>query len=292
MSKTRNTSLDFPADPNVGDTYKGWTWDGYKWVAMSSAEGSSGVEEAPADSLVYGRSDAAWVEVTTGGDVEEAPEDSTLYGRKDGDWEAVPVSSGGLDPAIWTDQLANDLAIMASDYVSSNFPIHPLIQWTGGYLQIGVWRIGEGPLGFQIIYSDSTDGLVFTEAGVIRATGNITSASVNVIPAGLTRGNTFNAGKWLISNIGDPLYFYYDGVCEIILQKNGDLEILGNTTANRNSVVKTADWRSIDHDFGNWYMTTENDDLQFVNNNGPMASLIGGGSIAAAGTVKTGEAFI
>jgi hypothetical protein len=265
-------TLDFPANPSTGDKHKGWKWDGEKWVATASASGG----------------------------IDEAPEDSTLYGRKDGDWEAIPTSNGGggdddcacLNPTIWDDQLGLDLKLMASDYVSSNFPIHPLIQWTGGYLQIGVWRIGEGPLGFQMIYSDQPDGMAFTEAGVIRTTGNITSASVNVIPAGLTRGNTFNAGKWLISNIGDPLYFYYDGVCELILQKNGDLEILGNTTAYRNSVVRAADWRSIDHDFGNWYMTTENDDLQFVNNNGPMASLIGGGSVAAAGTVKTGEEFI
>lgn len=249
-------ALDFPANPSAGDEHKGWKWDGEKWVSTGTSSG--------------------------GGD----------GGGGDGGGGGSGGDCACLNPDIWNDQLGLDMALMASDYVSSNFPIHPLIQWTGGYLQIGVWRIGEGPLGFQMIYSDQPDGLVFTEAGVLRSTGQITSSSTNVIPAGLTRGNTFNAGKWMISNIGDPLYFYYDGVCEIILHKEGNLEILGTAIANRNSVVRTAAMDTIDHDFGNWYITTENDDLQFVNNNGPMASLIGGGSIAAAGTVKTAEDFI
>ena len=220
-------------------------------------------------------------------------------------WVSMASASGGggdcecPNPNVWTDELGTDLGLVIDHYLStagegggSLYPIHPLINWTGGFLQIDKWRIGVGTLGFQMIYSDQPDGMVFTNDGVIRCTGQITSASNNVIPARMTRGNTFKVGDWIISNVGEPLYFYYQGELEFLLSKEGNVEINGAAIANRGSTAKTVDTRAIDHDFGDWYMTTENDDLEFANNNGVMATLTGGGSIAAAGTVKTGEVFI
>jgi hypothetical protein len=232
--------------------------------------------------------------VTTGGDVEEAPEDNTLYGRKDGDWEAVPVSSGGLDPAVWTDQLANDLAIMASDYVSTNFPIHPLIEWTGGFLQLGAWRIGVGPLGFQMIYYDTPEGVVFTDSGVVRVTGEVRGQSDDVIDvvSKSTRANKFTLGDFIISNVGERLCFYYQDTLKAVVDENGHLNMLGQAIANYGSAVKSVDVRSADYSFGDWFMSADGDKLSFGTDAGVMATVIGEGSLAGTGTVKEDEVLI
>ena len=50
---TNTRVLDFPANPAVGDTYKGWKWDGEKWAGIpgTSSAGSSVTvsDETPAD---------------------------------------------------------------------------------------------------------------------------------------------------------------------------------------------------------------------------------------------------
>ena len=306
-----SVSDDMPTDSESGDMWyctkddnEGmFVFDNGVWFESTTAalegpqgpEGpAGGIEEAPEDSLIYGRSDAAWVEVTTGGDVEEAPEDNTLYGRKDGDWEAVPVSSGGLDPAVWTDQLANDLAIMASDYVSTNFPIHPLIEWTGGFLQLGAWRIGVGPLGFQMIYYDTPEGVVFTDSGVIRATGEVRGQSDDVIDvvSKSTRANKFTLGDFIISNVGERLCFYYQDTLKAVVDENGHLNMLGQAIANYGSAVKSVDVRSADYSFGDWFMSADGDKLSVGTDAGVMATVIGEGSLAGTGTVKEDEVLI
>lgn len=55
--------LDFPDNPQEGDVFEGWTWDGEKWIP---------------------------VEADDGGGIPDAVHDGTLYGRKDGEWEPVP----------------------------------------------------------------------------------------------------------------------------------------------------------------------------------------------------------
>lgn len=63
------------------------------------------VNEAPVDSLVYGRSDSAWTTVT-----EEAPIDSDVYGRVNGAWTAVP-SIAPIDSEQYV-QLNGDWSIL------------------------------------------------------------------------------------------------------------------------------------------------------------------------------------
>jgi hypothetical protein len=41
--------LDFPANPNTGDTYAEWTWDGTKWVLSAGAGGGVVFGTAPPD---------------------------------------------------------------------------------------------------------------------------------------------------------------------------------------------------------------------------------------------------
>lgn len=203
-------------------------------------------------------------------------------------------SGGGLDPAIWTDQLANDLAVMASDYVSKNFPIHPLIEWTGGFLQLGVWRIGVGPLGFQMIYYDTPDGVVFTDSGVIRVTGEVRGQSDDVIDvvSKSTRANKFTLGDFIIANVGERLCFYYQDTLKAVIDENGHLNMTEQAIANYGSVVKSVDLMSADHSFGDWFMSADGDKLSFGTDAGVMATVIGEGSFAGTGTVKGSEVLV
>jgi hypothetical protein len=72
-----------PADPVTGmqwlDSTTGlvFIWDDDKWIEFP--HGFNGLEEAPEDSLIYGRQDGQWVEVSVSGgsvdwiDIENKP---------------------------------------------------------------------------------------------------------------------------------------------------------------------------------------------------------------------------
>lgn len=49
--------LVFPSNPNVGDQFGNWQWDGRKWT--NQAHGAV-PEEAPHDGVTYGRVDESW----------------------------------------------------------------------------------------------------------------------------------------------------------------------------------------------------------------------------------------
>lgn len=52
--------LDFPSNPNVGDTYERWEWDGSKWICAPDEDGG-GIGEAPMDGQSYVRNNGQWV---------------------------------------------------------------------------------------------------------------------------------------------------------------------------------------------------------------------------------------
>jgi hypothetical protein len=242
---------------------------------LQDAIDGAGIEEAPKDSLIYGRSDAAWVEVKSGG------------GGEDGDCAC-------LNPTIWTDQLGLDLTLMASSFVNENFPIHPLIEWTGGYMQMGPWRVGEGALGLQFIYKDTPEGMVITEDGVVRVTGEVRGQSDDVIDvvSRQTRSNKFTLGDFIISSVGERLCFYYQSTLKAVIDESGNLNMLGQAIANYGSAVKSVDVRSADYSFGDWFMSADGDKLSFGTDAGVMATVIGDGSFAGIGTVKEDEALV
>jgi len=77
-------AFNYPNNPSPGQQYNPapgliFQWNGHAWVGLNAG---GVVEEAPVDSLPYGRQDGLWVRVT-----EEAPMDTRAYVRKDGDWE-------------------------------------------------------------------------------------------------------------------------------------------------------------------------------------------------------------
>jgi len=95
-----------PTSPNEGQLWIDdadlemlvWYDDGdsAQWVPPKTAT-SGGIGDAPSDAKLYGRQDAAWVEVVGGGGgVPEAPDDAALYGRR-GDvtnaWEAAATAA-------------------------------------------------------------------------------------------------------------------------------------------------------------------------------------------------------
>lgn len=280
---------DMPESPQVGDMWYStkatdegmFVYDQGAWFESTSPGPAgeqgppSGIEEAPKDSLIYGRSDEAWVEVKSGG------------GGEDGDCAC-------LNPTIWTDQLGLDLTLMASSFVNENFPIHPLIEWTGGYMQMGPWRVGEGALGLQFIYKDTPEGMVITEDGVVRVTGEVRGQSDDVIDvvSRQTRSNKFTLGDFIISSVGERLCFYYQSTLKAVIDESGNLNMLGQAIANYGSLVKSVDVRSADYSFGDWFMSADGDKLSFGNDAGVLATVIGDGSLAGIGTVKEDEALV
>ena len=53
--------IDFPANPQVGDVFQSWKWDGEKWAPHGgSGGGGTPFPEAPTDGNAYMRSDADW----------------------------------------------------------------------------------------------------------------------------------------------------------------------------------------------------------------------------------------
>jgi hypothetical protein len=74
------------------------------WKPLPPAAG--GIGEAPEDTKLYGRKDAAWTEVVIPtvppGGIDDAPEDGALYGRRDAAWEEVIIPAappGGIEEA-------------------------------------------------------------------------------------------------------------------------------------------------------------------------------------------------
>lgn len=59
-----------------------------------------GISDAPLDTKTYGRKDAGWVEVVTGGGISDAPSDGKQYARKDAAWSEV--TGGTATGEIWT----------------------------------------------------------------------------------------------------------------------------------------------------------------------------------------------
>lgn len=51
-------ALVFPSNPNLGQEYMGFSWDGEKWVCSVSAE--YGIPDAPADNYHYTRFNNTW----------------------------------------------------------------------------------------------------------------------------------------------------------------------------------------------------------------------------------------
>lgn len=88
-----------------------------QWVQISGGGGGSVVgipDDAPVDTKLYGRRDAAWAEVTgAGGGIPEAPIDTKQYARQDAAWTEV-TATGFVDAPTDTKQYARQSATVGA----------------------------------------------------------------------------------------------------------------------------------------------------------------------------------
>ena len=81
-------TLQFPKNPQAGDKYNKYIWNGSEWIILEQdGGGGGGVEEAPIDGQQYARQDASWtlLDIPESG-IEEAPNDGGYYVRHEEQW--------------------------------------------------------------------------------------------------------------------------------------------------------------------------------------------------------------
>jgi hypothetical protein len=94
----------FPVNPQPGDVYRRWTWNGKVWACTDGGGNGGGVEEAPLDGKMYVRQNGTWVELPhlggiayVGPDEPEDPETGELW------WDTTDGTLHIWDGSAWQD---------------------------------------------------------------------------------------------------------------------------------------------------------------------------------------------
>ena len=98
------------AGANIGISPASGT--GQVTITASGGGGGSGIPEAPLDSTLYGRENAAWVAVPDPG-IADAPSNGSTYGRKDAGWSVVDtgIADAPSDNVLYARENASWVAV-------------------------------------------------------------------------------------------------------------------------------------------------------------------------------------
>jgi hypothetical protein len=207
-------SFNFPTGATNGQEYTSgsttFVYNGYGWVIKAA------ISEAPIDSKLYGRKNAAWAEVIQA--VLEAPVDSKYYARRNSAWAEIiaDVTKSYVDTQD-TSIRTDTTAALGLKYDKTGGTVNGSITMAGGDLR--AYRAG-GTTG--VLYLSSADHYLYWNGTNFQLNGGPLSVSSWSVTSQSYirgngdmlrwRGNTFsvithhNDGAFylMVTNAGDP----------------------------------------------------------------------------------------